>query len=271
MPHAPTLASCALAALLIPALRAQDDADPPPASGEPLVIDAEWAAVESSLYNLFRQVPELKELGERGPAVPSAPLEPGALDALRPPAKIEEGEVWKPDSAPLVELLKRFHPGARGRLRFSFHNGARAYLLERSEERTDVLVRLHAEFQIAEDVWYTPAQFEGRLVWEDDALVTLSLALPPRDTNVDTNAKLAEHGFLAADIGYCPRMRLRARDAHEGPERDLAPARRALALAFYRFAAIDWLPFPDAVARARAEKKPLHVLLLFGTLDDESC
>jgi hypothetical protein len=50
-----------------------------------------------------------------------------------------------------------------------------------------------------------------------------------------------------------------------------AEARLLLARRFYAFAAVEWLPFEVAVKRARKEKKPLHAVLLFGSLDDESC
>jgi hypothetical protein len=52
---------------------------------------------------------------------------------------------------------------------------------------------------------------------------------------------------------------------------DEAEARQRLARMFYGFAAIQWTPFETALAKAKAEKKPLHVVVLFGTLDDESC
>jgi hypothetical protein len=78
-----------------------------------------------------------------------------------------------------------------------------------------------------------------------------------------------------ADIVYVPRMRLRGGSApgkikweESIEERE---ARLRLAAKFYKFAAIQWTPFEEALARAKAEKKPLHVLVLFGTLDDESC
>ena len=44
-----------------------------------------------------------------------------------------------------------------------------------------------------------------------------------------------------------------------------------LARRFYAFAAVPWLPFDRAVQRARRLGRPLHAVVLFGALDDESC
>ena len=48
-------------------------------------------------------------------------------------------------------------------------------------------------------------------------------------------------------------------------------ARRALKLKFYKFAKIDWLPLDEAVAQAKATNRPIHAILVWGCLDDESC
>ena len=41
--------------------------------------------------------------------------------------------------------------------------------------------------------------------------------------------------------------------------------------ALYKFAEIAWTPIEDAVERAKALNRPIHAVLLFGVLDDESC
>ena len=41
--------------------------------------------------------------------------------------------------------------------------------------------------------------------------------------------------------------------------------------AFYKFAEIEWTPIEDAVELAKASNRPIHAVLLFGVLDDESC
>ena len=41
--------------------------------------------------------------------------------------------------------------------------------------------------------------------------------------------------------------------------------------ALYKFAEIEWTPIEDAVELAKASNRPIHAVLLFGVLDDESC
>ena len=39
----------------------------------------------------------------------------------------------------------------------------------------------------------------------------------------------------------------------------------------YKFTEIEWTPIEDTVERAKALNRPIHAVLLFGVLDDESC
>ena len=48
-------------------------------------------------------------------------------------------------------------------------------------------------------------------------------------------------------------------------------ARKKLELKFYRFAEIDWLPIDEAIVQAEVTHRPIHAILLWGALDDESC
>ncbi|MEO6708537.1 MAG: hypothetical protein ABIP42_03115, partial [Planctomycetota bacterium] len=155
--------------------------------------------------------------------------------------------------------------------------GCYATLL-RADSTLDVLLRVHAEFALVADrVLFTPAQFEARLVVDPRArrVVSFSLAVPDRDTNVDINVReeLREGNWIGrADIGYVPRLGLATRTEAPGlPDAELAAARARLARSFYPFASIDWKPLAQAWASARATKRPLHVVQLFGTIDDESC
>ena len=50
-----------------------------------------------------------------------------------------------------------------------------------------------------------------------------------------------------------------------------AAARLLLSRRFYRFAELDWLDLATGVQLARETGRPLHLIALFGTLDDESC
>ncbi|MEM9382709.1 MAG: hypothetical protein AAGB93_22335 [Planctomycetota bacterium] len=223
---------------------------------------------------------------------------------LLPPEGTEPGDVWEPPIVPIVALVRQLHPSAKSRMHH--HDllssigradegdeegappksvpmpgapiGARATLLEATDATLDVLLRAHVEFHLEGGrVFYTPAQFEGRLVVDRIArrVVAFSLAVPDRDSNVDMNVyELGTDGEEEgrADIGYVPRLGLWT-DAPvpRRNEEALEAARLRLRRAFYPFASIEWLPLTDALARSRGTGKPLHVVQLFGTLDDESC
>ena len=100
---------------------------------------------------------------------------------------------------------------------------------------------------------------------------SFSLALPRRNSNVDINA------FDCADMVFVPRMELLATDANDRGEVTWnsaiteEEARRALELKFYKFAEIEWRPIEEAVELAKATHRPIHAIIVWGALDDESC
>ena len=85
------------------------------------------------------------------------------------------------------------------------------------------------------------------------------------------------NAFGVADIGFVPHMELSA--LSDAPIHEIAwettiteeEARKKLATAFYKFAEIEWTPIEDVVELAKGTNRPIHALVLFGTLDDESC
>lgn len=76
---------------------------------------------------------------------------------------------------------------------------------------------------------------------------------------------------------FVPRMELLATDKTDQDKIawDAAitteEAQRILELEFYKFAEIDWLPVDEAVAQAKETNRPIHAILVWGCLDDESC
>jgi hypothetical protein len=245
--------------------------------GAALVLEASWEPCAESLYGLFESTPALRD-----PRPAEARRRYGAerFRPFLPPAPVALGEVWPVEGAAVLAFLTQLHAGARlgtgGEVPGTF-----ATLRAAGPEAFEILLRAHAVLRLDGGVVYKPAQFEGRLVvGRDGALRAFTLALPSRDTNVDVNVPVkgerADGPFapMLADIGWVPRMELTSGDAPavrwtaEVPDDD---ARLALRRAFYRFAVLDWLSFEEAVLAARDAKKPLHVVLLFGCLDDDSC
>ena len=239
---------------------------------ETCVVRARWEPLAESKYGLYGSE-KLQQLLGAGPTTPVAEHPPENFAALLPGEDVGLGEPFALEPERFLPFLRQFHPGATPRLRWG-ELGAFGCVIGRDDARLELLYRVHAGFELDPDVFLMPAQFEGRLLWEraSSRPLAFTLALPPRNSNVDVNAK---HEFGAvADIGFVPVMELGLEPApgalpEERPELDAARTR--LRGAFYRFAAIDWLSLPDAHRRALEEKKPLHVVILFGTLDDESC
>ena len=243
---------------------------------EACVLRARWEPLAESKYGLYGSQ-ELRDLLGAGPSEPALEHPCERFAALLPAEDVELGEPFALEPERFLPFLRQFHPGATPRPRYG-QPGAFGCLIARDAERLKLFYRVHAGFQLAPDVFMTPAQFEGRLLWEraPGRPLVFSLALPPRNTNVDINARLGDHGV--ADIGFVPVMELALEPAVDkdhaqaGGERlELDLARARLRSAFYRFEAIEWLPLADAHRRAQEQAKPLHVVILFGTLDDESC
>lgn len=95
--------------------------------------------------------------------------------------------------------------------------------------------------------------------------------------SVNRDGKVVEGEFIVTDAGFLPRFDLvggdpgvlKIADRLAGMTLDEAAA--ALARRFYRFKDIEWVDFGKALALARQSGKPLHVVAIDGTLDDESC
>ena len=83
--------------------------------------------------------------------------------------------------------------------------------------------------------------------------------------------------FRSFDIGFVPRMELWSL-SEKRPKPiawETAITAEEVAKQFesslYKFTEIEWTPIEEAVERAKASNRPIHAVLLFGVLDDESC
>jgi hypothetical protein len=52
---------------------------------------------------------------------------------------------------------------------------------------------------------------------------------------------------------------------------ETAQALDRLGALFYKFKDIHWVPFEQALAAAKVQKKPIFAVVLWGALDDQSC
>lgn len=207
----------------------------------------------------------------------------------------------------LHNLLAMFHPSPFINSRFA-PQGSLACLRAFNDEWLDISIRIHAEFQLQrpprQPFWFTPAQFKGRLVISKDLseIKYFRLYVPSnRRLNVDMEwLKNDPDHTMDVDIGYMKQMELRLTAAsrpatYEGydlrtslkPETEPYDARlqdikwtnevqvdvceRAMELVFYPFKSVPYLNYTEAHQIASEQKKLVHLIALWGALDDQSC
>ena len=261
-------------------------------------VQAHWEPIADATYNLHQptkkqfarakaKCPELVdmewkqalELFNTKPAYPLKNYNQTDFQVFLPSSTANVGDIWEFDPKGILPFLCQFHPGATTEItvfsrRTHRAEGSKACLRAISPNYAEVVFRIHAQFVLdASGVRLLPAQFAGRLVLNhtEGVVVAFSLLLPPRNSNVDVNA------FRAADVAFIPRMELSA--LSNTPIHEIVwesaiteeEARKKLATAFYKFAEIEWTPIEKTVELAQKTNRLIHALVLFGTLDDESC
>ena len=209
-----------------------------------------------------------------GPTHPLKRYSTTDFQVFLPPSTAKVGDVWDLDPAQILPFLQQFHPGATMNLRHG-QNGAKACLRALSPEYADITFRIHARFILDASIgaYLSPAQFAGHLIinLNSRTICQWTLSLPNRNSNVDIGA------FRTADIGFVPRMELYSlsETAPESMAWETAITEEEVGEKFqhalYKFTEIEWTPIEDAVEHAKALNRPIHAVLLFGVLDDESC
>ena len=217
---------------------------------------------------------EWLELFNPGPAQPLRDYKTSDFQVFLPPSTANVGDVWDLDPERVLPFLHQFHPNATMDVGYG-GNGAKACLRALSPKYADIVFRIHARFILNASIgaYFRPAQFAGHLVINRNTgtIRQWTLSLPSRNSNVDMGA------FGTHDIGFVPRMELRNLSETQPESIDWETAiteeeaDRKFQEALYKFAGIAWTPIEDAVDLAKASNRPIHAVLLFGVLDDESC
>ena len=254
-----------------------------------LEVHAHWDPIADATYNLHKNSPENTELFDLSPNEPVREYKGEVFNAFLPSSSVTVGDIWELNLDSVIPFLSQFHPGAKGKLRHG-QEGAFACLRALSPDYADIIFRIHAEFTLAtrpnpdwkqgsdrrrqvDEARFIPSQYAGRLLinLKTGVICDFSLALPPRNSNVDIN------DFGYADMVFVPRMELLATPTQTPDDikwRDVMTpeeARKALELKLYKFAEINWLPLEAAVAESEKTQRPLHAVLTWGPLIDESC
>ena len=256
-------------------------------------VQAHWDPIENTANNLHRSTEEkfnrakaqwqepvdmtweqwLKVFNP-GPTHPLKDYSTSDFQVFLPPSTVNVGDVWNLDPERILPFLRQFHPGATMDVGYG-GNGAKACLRALSPEYADIVFRIHARFTLNAfiEAYLRPAQFAGHLLINRNSgtICQWTLSLPNRNSNVDIGA------FRTHDIGFVPRMELRSLSEMQ-PESMVweaavttEEADKRFQNALYKFAEIEWTPIEDAVERTKASNRPIHAVLLFGVLDDESC
>ena len=256
-------------------------------SSASLQVHAHWKSIADSTFRMHEMLPEHVGLFDLSPNQPVKEYEAGAFKAFLPPSTVGVGDVWELDANRVVAFLRQFHPGATADLGYG-EEGAFACLRACSSDYAEIAFRFHAEFALksaAYQEWqaenneresearFIPSQYAGKVLVniESRTVRAFSLGLPARNTNVDLNA------FGGADMVFVPRMELLAADETDQDEIawdaaiTMEKAYRALESKFYKFAEINWLPIDEAVRQAKTTNRPIHAILVWGCLDNESC
>lgn len=258
-------------------------------SSASLQVHAHWDPIADSTFNMHEDSPELTELFDLSSNQPVKEYGTDVFNAFLPPSTVAVGDVWELDPNSLISFLHQFHPGATTAV-YHGAEGAFACLRAFSSDYAEVAFRIHADFTLesaAYKAWqdenssedddnksrFVPSHFVGRLLINLKAgtVRAFSLHLPPRNSNVIISA------FGGIDMVFVPRMELLTTDETDqnGITWDAAitmeEAHRALELKFYKFAGVDWLPMNKAVAQAKTTNRPIHAILVWGCLDNESC
>ena len=266
---------------------------------ESVRVQTHWDPIADATYNLHRlteeqfarakaRCPELEnmewkqalELFKTKPARPLKDYSTTDCQVFLPLSTANVGDVWDINLNEILRFLRQFHPGATTEITVSSHRtpkseGAKACLRAISPNYAEIVLRIHAQFVLdASGVRLLPAQFAGRLVLDrkEGVVVEFSLALPSRNSNVGVNA------FRAADMAFIPRMELSTLSSRTSTHQIVWKTAvteeevcKKLATAFYKFVEIEWIPIENTVEVAKVTNRPIHALVLFGALDDESC
>ncbi len=217
-----------------------------------------------------------------GPAQPERTYASSDFSGLLPERIEGVGQMWSLDLERVAVFLEQFHPrpllslAAVGRR--AGPNGAIGILRAVSQDHLEALVRIHAEFEMAEGAWFTPAHFAGRmLVDREHGTVEFFQLLVPTEQTLNATLTVGLPTEALIDIVHIDRMELVAGDPQR-PEQIVwesalseTDARLALKTAFYRFMQIAWVPPEHALDRAQETGKPVMAVVLWGGLDDQSC
>ena len=231
------------------------------------------APIEYTQYGFHVEWDELVNLRV---AEPERRYPTSVFRAFLPTEAVSVGDLWKIEEEGVLELLRQLHP--KPNLDISINSGDSrglwACLRAYNDKYAEIVFRIHAEF-ILEDGRFTPSQFTGHLVINRirEEIASFKMYIPEGVLNFD----VGRDSTRTIDVGFCPRMELRAEIQEASPDIEFVEsitqeaAERKLILRFYKSQQINWVSLEEALEIAPAQGKPVHVVSIDGPLADESC
>ena len=227
-------------------------------------------------YTQFGFHVEWDELANLRVAEPEKRYPTSIFRAFLPSEAVSVGDLWRIEEEGMLELLRQLHP--KPNLNISINSGDSrglwACLRAYNDKYAEIVFRIHAEF-ILEDGRFTPSQFAGHLVIDRirEKVASFKMYVPKGILNFD----VGRDSTRTIDVGFCPRMELRAEIRETSPDIEFVKSitqeeiERKLLLRFYKSQQINWVSLEEALEIAPAQGKPVHVLSIMGPLADESC
>ena len=231
------------------------------------------APIEYTQYNFHVEWDALANLQV---AEPEKRYASSIFRAFLPAESVSVGDLWQIEAEGVLELLRQLNPNPRLDLDINAgdSDGLWACLRAYNDKYAEIVFRIHAEF-LLNDGRFTPSQFTGHLVIDriKEKVAAFKMYVPEGVLNFD----VGRNSTRTIDVGFCPRMELRA-EIHEAPSgiefvESITPeaAERQLILRFYKSQQINWVSLEEALEMAPARQKPVHVVSIDGPLADESC
>ena len=238
-----------------------------------VLVEGFIAPIEYTQYGFHVEWDELANLRV---AEPEKRYPTSVFHAFLPPTAVSVGDIWKIEEEGALELLRQLYP--KPNLDIIMNSGDSrglwACLRAYNDKFAEIVFRIHAEF-ILEDGRFTPSQFAGHLVIDriKEKVASFKMYVPEGVLNFD----VGRNSTRTIDVGFCPRMELRAETREVAPDIEFVEsvtqeeAERKLILRFYKSQQINWVSLEKALVMAPAQGKPVHAISIDGPLADESC
>ena len=170
------------------------------------------APIEYTQYDFHVEWDELANLRV---AEPEKRYPASIFRAFLPSGAVSVGDLWQIEEEGVLELLRQLHP--KPNLDISINSGDSyglwACLRAYNDKYAEIVFRIHAEF-ILRDGRFTPSQFAGHLVIDRirEKVASFKMYVPEGVLNFD----VGRNSTRTIDVGFCPRMELRA-EIQEAP------------------------------------------------------